>query len=220
MPVTAVATAAVAPVWLRPAQLKSTSRFGNSTLFAIVVLVHAVAFYVFSHLPQQVTHAIAQPIQVVTLAEPESKDVPLPPTPLPRMPAFDLPIEPVVIDIATPDTSAITVTARPAEPVASNNAAVGTPKTVSSVEYIREPAVKYPPAARALKQHGTVTLRALIDVDGRAREVNVHRSSNFRTLDDAARSAVLNALFKPYVENGHAMPVYVFIPIEFGAAAT
>jgi protein TonB len=188
-------------------------------MFAFVVLVHVVALYVFSHMPPQVTPTVAQPIEVVMLSAPESKDVPPPPVPLPRLPAFDLPVVPVVIEIATPDTTSITVATRPAEPVVATTV-IGTPKTVSSVEYIREPAVKYPPAARALKQRGTVTLRALIDVDGRAREVDVHRSSNFRTLDDAARTAVLNALFKPYVENGHAMPVYVFIPIEFGAAAT
>jgi protein TonB len=136
------------------------------------------------------------------------------------MPTLDLPVVPVDIEIAAPEAVSIAVTSQPAEPAAAPSAAVGTPKTVSSVEYIREPTVKYPPAARALKQRGTVTVRALIDVNGTAREVNVLRSSNFRLLDDAARTAVLNALFKPYVENGHALPVYVLIPIEFGAAAT
>jgi protein TonB len=150
----------------------------------------------------------------------QSKDVPQPQMQLPRMPTFDLPVEPVVIDIADPDTTAITVTTRPIEPAsAAATAAVGTPKTVSSVEYIREPLVKYPQAARVLKQRGTVTLRALIDVEGTAREVDVQTTSGYRVLDDAARAAVLNALFKPYIEGGHALPVYVFIPIEFGLAS-
>ena len=155
------------------------------------------------------------------LSELQSKDVPPPPIQLPRLPTFDLPVEPVIIDIAAePDTTAITVAARPSEPVASAaTPAVGTPKTVSSVEYIREPVVKYPQAARVLKQRGVVTLRALIDIEGLAREVDVQTSSGFRVLDDAARTAVLNALFKPYIESGHALPVYVFIPIEFGLAS-
>jgi protein TonB len=76
---------------------------------------------------------------------------------------------------------------------------------------------KYPSAARALKQRGIVTLRALIDVGGHAAEVNVYRSSGYKLLDDAARDAALNAQYKPYTENGRAVPVYVLIPIEFGS---
>jgi protein TonB len=58
----------------------------------------------------------------------------------------------------------------------------------------------------------------LVDADGHAREVSLQRTSGYRTLDDAARTAVLNALFKPYTENGQSLPVYVLVPIEFGAA--
>jgi protein TonB len=207
-------------MWLQPTPLQSASRFGKSGLFALVVLVHAVAFYALSRFSPHVSQASTQPIEVMMLSESQSKDVPPPPMQLPRMPTFDLPVEPVVIDVAEPAATAISVAMRAVEPEAAPSEAVGTPKTVSSVEYIREPAIKYPPAARLLKQRGTVTLRALIDINGKASQVDVHRSSNFRVLDDAARTAVLNALFKPYVENGHAVPVYVFIPVEFGLAAS
>jgi protein TonB len=206
--------------WLQPAAVETTSRFGKSGMFVLVALVHVVAFALLSYMSPQVKHSDEQPIQVVMVSDLQNKDVPQPPVQLPRMPTFDLPIEPVVINIADPDTTAITVAARPVEPAAAPaSAAVGTPKTVSSVEYIREPIVKYPQAARVLKQRGTVTLRALIGTEGIAQEVDVQNSSGFRVLDDAARAAVLNALFKPYIEGGHALPVYVFIPIEFGLAS-
>jgi protein TonB len=205
---------------VQPALADPTSRFGKSGMLALVALLHAVAFYLLSYLSPQTAQSIDQPIEVVMVSDLQSKDVPLPQVQLPRMPTFDLPVEPVVINIADSDTTAITVTARPIEPAAAAaTASVGTPKTVSSVEYIREPLVKYPQAARVLKQRGTVTLRALIDVEGTAREVDIQTTSGYRVLDDAARAAVLNALFKPYIEGGHALPVYVFIPIEFGLAS-
>jgi protein TonB len=206
--------------WLQPAAVEPTSRFGKSGMLALVALVHVVAFFLLSYMSPQTAHSDDPPIQVVMLSDLPNTDTTPPPMQLPRLPTFDLPIEPVVIDIAEPSTSAITVAAHAVEPAAAPTTAnEGTPKTVSSVEYIREPLIKYPQAARVLKQRGTVTLRALIGAEGIAHEVDVQTSSGFRVLDDAARAAVLNALFKPYVESGHALPVYVFIPIEFGLAS-
>jgi protein TonB len=137
------------------------------------------------------------------------------------MPEFELPAVPEIeIEVAVADSNAITVAAMPVASAAASPtiASVTTPKLVSEVEYVREPVAKYPAAARTMKQSGVVTLRVLIDASGRAREVNVHRSSGYKLLDDAARKAVLSALFKPYTENGSAQPVYVLIPIEFGTA--
>jgi len=203
--------------WIQDAPTTSPLRKGGS--FAIVVLVHAIVLYGISHIAPQLRTETPTPLQVVTVNVPQSdEDTPPPPVPVLRLPELNPPIEPI-IDIAVVDSNAITVAARPAEPTtAATTATVGAPKVVSSVEYIREPRAKYPPAARALKQRGTVMLRAMIDSSGHAREVNVHHSSGHRLLDDTARDAVLNALFKPYMENGHSIPVYVFIPIEFGAA--
>jgi protein TonB len=212
-----VHVSAPTPLWMPPQSITPASRFRKAAALALVVLVHILGAYALTHLPPQAQDIVAQPLQVALLAAPQSeREQPLPP-PVVQQPSITLPDEPVLLTIAEPSVTAITVETRP-EPAASDTSAVGTPKVVSSVEYIREPATKYPPAARALKQRGTVMLRALIDASGHAREVNVHRSSGHRLLDDAARTAVLNALFKPYTENGQSVPVYVFIPIEFGAA--
>jgi periplasmic protein TonB len=201
--------------WLQPATAEPVSRFGKSGVFAIVVLIHALGFYALSKMPSQVKAAILEPLQIVLVDAPEApKELPPPPVPVLR-PDLSLPIEPV-INIAEPEnTKAITV-ATLTEPTNGAPQSYGTPKVVSSVEYIREPAAKYPSAARALKQRGTVTLRCLVGIDGKANEVNVYRSSGSHLLDDAARTAVLNAVFKPYTENGHVIPVYVLVPIEFG----
>jgi len=208
--------AAMAP-WLQSPLAPPKSRLGKGGAFALVALAHVSVLVGLASVHPQVRSKFGESLQVVMVTEPEGKNVPPPTMPLPRLQNFDLPVDPVVLDIADPDASAISVRSQPEEAAqAQPTQAVATPKVVSSVEYVREPAAKYPASARVLKQHGTVTLRALIDPSGRAREVVVHQSSGFRTLDDAGRQAVLNALFKPYTENGQAQAVYVFIPIEFG----
>jgi periplasmic protein TonB len=205
--------------WMPPLAAAPVSRLRQGGLLAFVVLAHVVAAYVLTHQAPQVASAELQPLQVALFMQPQAQvEQLLPPPPVLQQPTIELPIEPVLFDIAAPDTTAITVAARVTESAPSSSVATGTPKTVSSVEYLREPQPKYPPAARALKQRGTVTLRVLVDTEGHAREVNLHRTSGYRILDDAARKAVLEAQFKPYMENGHALAVYVLIPIEFEAA--
>ncbi|HTE39350.1 MAG TPA: energy transducer TonB [Steroidobacteraceae bacterium] len=210
-----------ASMWV-PQSPQQSAGFSKLTAFAVVVVAHVLAYYVLVNLSPNFRDAMIAPLQVVMLAEVANNDEVRPPLPQPRLQQFDLPIEPVILTVADPDATPITVVAQQQQQASApaQTSAVAAPKIVTSVEYVREPSAKYPPAARALKQRGTVTLRALIDTDGRAREVNVQKTSGFRLLDDAARSAVLNALFKPYMENGRSQSVYVFIPIEFGAATT
>jgi periplasmic protein TonB len=208
--------ASMASPWNAPAQIETTSRLGKSGAFALVVLVHVVVVYVLSLFAPELRNATVEPLQVVNITAPVSDvDAPPPPVPVLRLPELSAPIEPeIAVEVVA--TTSITVATRPVEPAPAG--ATGVPKLVSSVEYVREPKAKYPPAARALKQRGTVMLRALVDASGHAREVNVHRSSGHRVLDDAARTAVAQALFKPYSENGNLIPVYVLIPIEFGVS--
>ena len=206
----------VADAW---SPVAAPSRLGKGGMFGLVVLFHALAVIALASIRGQEEPIEPRALQVAIVSAPQSnEDVPPPPKPVPP-PVLSLPVEPVFIDIAVPETTAITVAARAVEPVvAATSATTGTPKTVSTVEYIREPQPKYPSAARALKQRGTVMLRVLVDADGHAQEINLHRTSGYRALDEAARKAVLDAQFKPYTENGRALPVYVFVPIEFGAA--
>jgi len=206
------------PAWFYAEPSQPKSKFGKGGAFALVVLAHVLAFMGLANMSQSVRERFTAPLQVVNIAEPQAaKDVP--PPPKPQLQRFEVPVEPIVLDIADPEATPITVRTQPQEVTAAPQPlAAAAPKLVSSVEYVREPAAKYPSAARALKQHGTVTLRVLIDASGRAREVTVHRSSGHKLLDDAGRKAVLDGLYKPYTENGQAVPVYVFIPIEFSVA--
>ena len=73
----------------------------------------------------------------------------------------------------------------------------------------------YPNIARRMGESGTVLLRVLINVKGEAEQVLIQKSSGSTNLDEAGRQAVLRALYKPYIEDGKAIPVYALVPINF-----
>ena len=58
-------------------------------------------------------------------------------------------------------------------------------------------------------------LLVLVSQNGKPDQVQVKTSSGFTRLDEAGRQAVLRAIFKPYMEDGRAIPVYVTLPIAF-----
>ncbi|WP_238535535.1 energy transducer TonB [Pseudomonas sp. PAMC 25886] len=90
------------------------------------------------------------------------------------------------------------------------------PKTLTrGVEYVHEPQPEYPDSAREEGHEGTVILRVLVDEHGKPGAVDVVRSSGFGNLDEAGRAAVRGALFKPYLDEGHAVSVYVIVPLRF-----
>ncbi|MGC6370892.1 energy transducer TonB [Pseudomonas sp. K2I15] len=90
------------------------------------------------------------------------------------------------------------------------------PKTLTrGVEYVHEPQPEYPDSAREEGHEGTVILRVLVDEHGKPGAVDIVRSSGFGNLDEAGRAAVRGALFKPYLEEGHAVSVYVIVPLRF-----
>jgi len=90
------------------------------------------------------------------------------------------------------------------------------PKTVSTgVEYLHAPEPEYPPLARRMGEEGRVTLRVLVNENGRPTRVDVQKTSGSPRLDEAARQAVLRAMFKPHIEDGRATTVYAIVPITF-----
>ncbi len=106
--------------------------------------------------------------------------------------------------MATSSTAAVTPAAAPSAP-----------KTVTGVEYLRAPQPVYPNISRRLGETGVVMLRVLIGEKGLPEQVSVHKSSGSSNLDEAGRQAALRALYKPYLEDGKPVSVYVLVPINF-----
>ncbi|MDY6947918.1 MAG: energy transducer TonB [Pseudomonadota bacterium] len=186
---------------------------------AAIAVVHAAGLYVALSFAPQLKQAVAQVPLVVTFvsqAEPRpdralpevSVVTPQPLMQLPDLPQIDIPND------APPAPRAITIPLHTPPPAAQSEDR-STPKLVSTVEYVREPAPRYPPQSRRLREQGLVVLRVVIDEQGEASSIEIETSSGHARLDDAARDAVLRAAFRPYVEDGAPRRALVLIPIEF-----
>jgi protein TonB len=89
------------------------------------------------------------------------------------------------------------------------------PLISSGVAYVRAPQPQYPAAAKRRGDQGEVLFRVLINTDGMVEQVTLQRSSGVASLDEAGRQAILQAAFKPYLEQGKARAAYVLVPIKF-----
>ena len=117
------------------------------------------------------------------------------------------------VAIAAPQSIAAPAPAEQSIPAAPVEAP---PKIMSSgVEYLQSPQPEYPAIARRMREEGMVMLRVLVNENGRPERVDVQKSSGSARLDEAARLAVLRALFKPHREDGKTVAVYAIVPIRF-----
>ena len=201
---------------------------GQFTPLFLIAAVHALAVYgIYSGLLHRVVqHAIPVAVMVRLLDTP-----PPPPEPVPL---------PAVQELAPPELSVPTtvISIAPAQPVASvaapaapaavapgpaaasavpgAGAAPAAPRTITTaVEYLKAPQPEYPAASRRVGEQGRVVLRVLVNDQGQAEQVLVQTSSGSARLDEAGRQAVLRAVFKPHLEDGRPVAVYVIVPLNF-----
>ncbi len=202
-------------------------------LMAIVVL-HIAGFYAIqSGLLSRVVTAAMPTITTISIIAPPAP--PKPPAPsVPKTVELSAPvpravIPPLPLIAVAPSEPTITPpqpTRAEAAPVAAaaptapstpspTPPAPSTPRTVSSVEYIKAPQLIYPNLSRRLGESGTVVLRILINEKGLPEQILIQKSTGYNNLDEAGRQAAQRALFKPMIENGKPVPVYVLVPLTF-----
>jgi len=130
--------------------------------------------------------------------------------------------EPIVAELFTTPSSivdgALSGSPLPAEPVAPppeprERTPLRVGGSIIRPERVYEVAPVYPPVARSARVEGTVILEALIDVDGRVRDVRVLRSQPL--LDAAAVEAVRQWRFTPTRLNGEPVPVVMTVTVRF-----
>lgn len=85
----------------------------------------------------------------------------------------------------------------------------------SAARYLNNPPPTYPRLSRRLGEQGTVVVHARIDVQGRAQDASIGRSSGFPRLDQAALAAVHHWRFAPGTRAGVPEAMWVDIPIPF-----
>lgn len=85
----------------------------------------------------------------------------------------------------------------------------------SSAGYLRNPAPRYPLAARRAGEQGTVTLRVLVTRDGLPARVDVEKSSGSAHLDRAALEAVRAWRFAPARLGPEPVESWLLVPVVF-----
>jgi protein TonB len=147
------------------------------------------------------------------------------PKPAPPKPA---PIRAKVHPTPAPMEAPFTLAAAPTPPAAQAAAAAPSPEAAPArsapAAEVRPPSadadyaacrVAYPPLSRSLREHGRVTLNVLVSGDGRAKRVELMRSSGSPRLDRAAREAMRRCHFHPGTVNGAPKEMTYEAPVDF-----
>ncbi len=198
---------------------------------ACIIAAHLGLFYAFEQ--GLLSHAVQiLPKEVVmTFVEPPLVKPEPPPQTIPakKLPSLQLPtpavqhIEPLVeipAEAHQITTQAVPPVQQPAPAVSKPevNATPSpstAPKIISAVEYVRPPQADYPSMSRRMGEEGKVILRILVNEKGIAEKVDIQKSSGSNRLDEAAKVAILRAIFKPYLEDGKALTVIATATISF-----
>lgn len=149
----------------------------------------------------------------VASAEPAPRPKPI--ARAPAQPVLTLPDQPQAEEIAAPAETPGATPPAPAEP-APQTASLAPPTPASfSAAYLRNPAPRYPVAARRAGEQGTVTLKVLVGSDGLPQRVEVEETSGSSRLDTAALDAVRRWRFVPARRGSTAIESWVLVPVIF-----
>lgn len=179
-----------------------------------VILFHVVLVYaLISGLARKVVEVIKQPLETKIIEEVRLPPPPEPPVQPPKLAAPPPPFIPAPeINIAPPPapqtTIAVSTAAPPSQPAISPaersaEKPAGTVRVAPVIDALRScEQPQYPAASRRAEEIGTVTLKFLIDLDGKVVKSEVEESSGHSRLDEAARNALSRCRFKPGTLDG------------------
>jgi protein TonB len=200
-----------------------------------VVVLHALLFWAIqAGLTNTVIQKMPTVVQALLL---EEKKPELPPPPSPQPPPPPAPAKPpppqtpppayvppaVTPPVSTPVNAiaAVSPTPSPATPSPSAAPAANpTPATPATRAPVRTAAgvnmaqcqkPEYPSASRRFEEEGTVTLRFLVDTDGKVIQAEIEKSSGYKRLDEAARAGLSKCQFKPAMADGKAEQAWASI---------
>lgn len=195
--------------------------------FSCALAVHVVVFGVLlvpitRPLMPELARASEDPVWVEALRQ---EILPVPPMPVPpairkARPAAVLPRPsevapaPLFENVALPEAAGAPVEL----PTTMETAA---PESTATAEggrlaVVHAPPPRYPGVAIRRHWEGVVVLRILVGEDGRARAVQIERSSGRAPLDDAARRQVLKHwIFSPAMREGRAVRAWGTVPVHF-----
>jgi protein TonB len=123
----------------------------------------------------------------------------------------------VAVAAPTPSTAAAAAPSPSAAvPAPAEPAPARTVPPSSSAAYLNNPPPAYPAMSRRLGESGTVVLRVLIGVNGRAEKAQIDKSSGYERLDQAALETARDRWrYVPGTRNGVPEAMWFKVPIKF-----
>lgn len=94
------------------------------------------------------------------------------------------------------------------------------PRLVNVPEVQRVLEASYPPLLREAGVSGTARIYFFIDADGRVADARIHETSGHEALDRAALEVAGTMEFTPALNDDRPVPVWISLPIAFGARET
>lgn len=198
-------------------QTTTFPHYGDSTLaaravvFALVVTAHLALLSVWSKQPD--AHAVAVNELSVSFAMAARAPQPAIPQPHKSTPA-PLPKPEQIAEQPTPAAAehakiAATTSESPAAPVIADT------EPDYKASYLNNPPPAYPMVARRNGLQGRVVLNVEVLADGICGQINIHKSSGYAMLDNAALQTVRTWRFLPARQAGRTVDKWFMIPIQF-----
>jgi protein TonB len=85
----------------------------------------------------------------------------------------------------------------------------------SDADYLNNPKPPYPLLSKRMGEQGRVVVRTLIGTDGHAQDVQLHQSSGFDRLDQAALNAARQWRYVPGKRDGVPQAMWFNVPFTF-----
>ena len=82
-------------------------------------------------------------------------------------------------------------------------------------EILKRVAPDYPAEARKMGIEGKVVISALVDTTGHPAKVEIARSSGYKSLDEAALKAAKETLYKPGMQDGKPIAIWINYTVKF-----
>lgn len=206
-----------------------SERVLRSGSLAFVIGVHLLATWAILSLARsEPMTSGAKPLFVEFIA-PEVAPEPLPPIPEPPPKPIEKPKpKPIITTQAkTPEPPPMEAPPEPKEPeplppIQAAPPPQPGPPAPAPVEpprfdmaYLNNPPPVYPSVSRRMAEEGTVKMNVLVSAQGRALKVEIHTSSGYSRLDQAALNAVRNWKFVPAKRGDTPVEGWALVPLVF-----